>query len=85
MKPTVILTANNMGPYATEVGHDAWAAFVAKHIDETVALSEAIEVDQFPFGGGPDENVIIGLGIEGKALVREALESLWGRWCREGS
>ena len=45
----ITLSAENMGPDATEADFDAWAAYVAANIDE--ALGIVASVGQFAFTG----------------------------------
>jgi len=86
---TLTLTAYNMGSAATEADFDSFAALVARRIEELCAPAglkgPAIEVDQFPFRGGPDRDKVRGATDDQEEDIREALRVLWEDWCTGGA
>lgn len=76
----VTLTAYNMGSEATEADFDAWASYVAEHIDE--ALDLTVEVDQHGFPGGPAEDTIQGATSDQRDEIRRYLAvDGWEAFC----
>jgi len=81
MNPSVKLTAYNLGGYATEADFDAWAQYVAAHIDEACGFE--VDVDQFRFVGGPAKDEVRDATDEQGETIREALRELWERGSAE--
>lgn len=93
-KAFLTLTPYNMGE-ATESDYDAWVDYVSEHIDE--ACGFAVDVDACQFGRGQlfeDQIEVTGSADDVGACdererivttVKEALASLWERWCAEGA
>lgn len=77
---TVTLTAYNMGEAISgEADFDAWRTFVDEHIDEVCRFT--VNVDSHPFADGPAEDTITGASDAGESVIRDALETLWERFC----
>jgi hypothetical protein len=80
---SVTLTAANMGD-VTEQDFDAWASWVASHVDEACNVDATI--DQFRFIGGPDADYIEGGSEETRASVKSWLSNEgWVEWCASGA
>lgn len=81
-KIQITLTAYNMGD-AAESDFDAWAVWVANHVDE--ACNVDADVDQFTFGRGPDSDRVSGAADETIESVRAWLSTEgWEQFCAEG-
>lgn len=79
---SVILTAQNMGPDATEADFDAWANYVAARASEWLGFE--VDVDQHAFCGGPAADTIVGGTDEQRESLREALShDLWDQACAD--
>lgn len=81
----VILTAYNMGADATEADFDAWASFVAAHIDEAVGC-EVASIDQAPFRGAPARDGVSGATDEQECAIRRWLSHEgWEIFCAQAA
>jgi hypothetical protein len=82
--PSVKLTAYNTG-FTDETDFDAWIAYVAAHIDETVGFD--VEVDAFAFTGrnaGGEHDEITGATDEQEIAIKEAISyTLWDQGCAD--
>lgn len=72
-----------MGNDATEADFDAWAAWVAKHVDDACGVDAS--VDQFQFGKGPDSDRVRCPDDDVSDRVRNWLSNdAWEEFCSEG-
>ncbi len=83
-KPEIRLTSRTMGENATEDDFDSWAQWVADHITEAIGI-EADEVEQYPWGRGPDEDRVTGVDEDTTEAIRRWLSvEGWEAFCAEG-
>ena|SRR6185436_2848785 len=80
---TVKLTAYNMGDDATEKDFDAWVAYVSEELPERCGCR--VDVDAFPFRGGPADDRIVAGDEDLQDFLAEELRYLWADWCAEGA
>ncbi len=79
----ITLSSAAMGD-VSEADFDAWAAWVADHIDEATGIQVG-EVDQFRFGDA-DEDQITGATEEQRATLRTWLSvDGWAAFCADDS
>lgn len=81
----IVLSACGMGELATEADFDAWASYVAAHIEERTALDVA--VDQHAFSGPRawSEDTIRGADADQREAIVGAIQSLWENFCADES
>lgn len=78
MTATIKLSSYNMGD-VTEEDFDAWAAYVAEHIDEMCGFD--VRVDQFRFGSSDNsgDDLIEADAEEQRTTIEEAVREMWDR------
>jgi hypothetical protein len=69
-KVKIVLTAYNMGD-VSEADFDAWASWVAAHVDEACGVDAS--VDQYPFRGGPSRDTVYSADEDARDAVRRWL------------
>jgi leucyl aminopeptidase (aminopeptidase T) len=77
MKPTVTLTAYNMGADTIEADFECWCDYVDEHLGE--ACGFAVNVERAPFTSGPASDVISNASDEQADTIREALREFWNQ------
>jgi hypothetical protein len=79
MAKMVRLTSANMGN-ADEADYESWVEFVCENIGSACGFWVGVECERY--GEAGDDKVFA--PSEGdRQTMREALESLWVRWCEE--
>lgn len=86
----ITLSAASMGPNATEADFDAWATYVAEHIEHVVDSTESVrvDVDQTAFSGpnAEPEDLVDGATDEQRETIRRYLSTdRWEVFCSETS
>lgn len=81
-KAIVTLFADGMGDNATEADFDAFVAYVCDRIDDATGLNVAVEAERYGMAG---VTRVQAETSEDEQTVRDAVQTLWERWCAEGA
>lgn len=79
--PSLTLASGNMGPHATDADYDNWVEFVCEHVESLCGFD--VDVDSRRFADGGDDRFCAD-GSD-RDTIRDALNTLWDRWCSEGA
>lgn len=86
MSITITLTAYNMGDGCDEADFDAWAKWVAEHVDEACGV-DIHHVDQYPFASNhaahATDRVSGGTPEQNEAVRRWLAHEGWEMFCTD--